>query len=130
MASTATAFPHRYDHFDLLVHPATDDPADSTKMIAWARECWNALTPFVDWIVGGIAHRRRLPLVRGSVTQPSKAIWSPARGGHDSWLHRYPQGYSIKERCGELRRQYGIEILVNLSKLKGRRISAAIPTGC
>ena len=48
MASTATAFPHRYDHFDLLVHPATDDPADSSKMIAWARECWSALTPFAE----------------------------------------------------------------------------------
>jgi FAD/FMN-containing dehydrogenase len=43
-----TAFPHRYDHFDLLVHPATDDPLDSPKMIAWARECWTALKPFVE----------------------------------------------------------------------------------
>jgi FAD/FMN-containing dehydrogenase len=43
-----TAFPHRYDHFDLLVHPATDDPLDSPQMIAWARECWTALKPFVE----------------------------------------------------------------------------------
>jgi FAD/FMN-containing dehydrogenase len=43
-----TAFPHRYDHFDLLVHPATDDPRHSTKMIAWARECWGALSPYVE----------------------------------------------------------------------------------
>lgn len=43
-----TAFPHRYDHFDLLVHPATDNPADTEKMIQWARQCWEALQPFVE----------------------------------------------------------------------------------
>lgn len=43
-----TAFPHRYDHFDLLVHPATDNPRDSPMMIAWARECWEALRPYVE----------------------------------------------------------------------------------
>lgn len=48
VAASETAFPHRYDHFDLLVHPATDDPADSAKMIAWARQCWEALHPFVE----------------------------------------------------------------------------------
>jgi UDP-N-acetylenolpyruvoylglucosamine reductase len=42
------AFPHRYDHFDLLVHPATDNPSDKDKIIAWARECWEALQPFVE----------------------------------------------------------------------------------
>jgi FAD/FMN-containing dehydrogenase len=42
------AFPHRYDHFDLLVHPATDNPAETPKMIQWARECWEALQPFVE----------------------------------------------------------------------------------
>ena len=43
-----TAFPHRYDHFDLLVHPATDNPADTAKMTHWAREWWAALKPFVE----------------------------------------------------------------------------------
>ena len=43
-----TAFPHRYDHYDLLVHPATDNPADTSKMIQWARQCWEALQPFVE----------------------------------------------------------------------------------
>jgi FAD/FMN-containing dehydrogenase len=43
-----TAFPHRYDHFDLLVHPATDDPNDSPRMIAWARQCWEELRPFTE----------------------------------------------------------------------------------
>jgi FAD/FMN-containing dehydrogenase len=44
----ATAFPHRYDHFSLYVHPATDDPAESDKIVQWGRECWNALQPFVE----------------------------------------------------------------------------------
>lgn len=43
-----TAFPHRYDHYDLLVHPATDDPADTDKIIQWARQCWGHLQPFVE----------------------------------------------------------------------------------
>jgi FAD/FMN-containing dehydrogenase len=43
-----TAFPHRYDHFDLLVHPATDNPDDKDKIVRWARECWEALKPFVE----------------------------------------------------------------------------------
>ncbi|MGQ0570855.1 MAG: FAD-binding oxidoreductase [Armatimonadota bacterium] len=46
-----TAFPHRYDHYDLLVHPATDNPNDSEKIIRWARECWGALQPFVEQAV-------------------------------------------------------------------------------
>ena len=46
--ATETAFPHRYDHFDLLVHPATDNPAETEQMIKWARECWDDLKPFVD----------------------------------------------------------------------------------
>ncbi|MBV9434434.1 MAG: FAD-binding oxidoreductase [Acidobacteria bacterium] len=44
----ATAFPHRYQHFDLLVHPASDDPVDSTRMISWARECWTELQEFAE----------------------------------------------------------------------------------
>lgn len=46
--ASETAFPHRYDHYDLLVHPATDDPSESDKIIRWARECWDALRPFVE----------------------------------------------------------------------------------
>lgn len=45
---TETAFPHRYDHFMGGPHPATDDPADSERMIRWGRECWGALQPFVE----------------------------------------------------------------------------------
>ena len=40
------AFPHRYDHYLSMMHPATDDPSDTEKMIAWAREGWQALKPF------------------------------------------------------------------------------------
>lgn len=43
-----TAFPHRYDHYNLMVYPATDDPTESEKIIRWARECWEALQPFVE----------------------------------------------------------------------------------
>ena len=44
----ATAFPHRYDHFSMYVHPATDDAADSEKIVRWGRECWDGLQPFVE----------------------------------------------------------------------------------
>jgi FAD/FMN-containing dehydrogenase len=46
--SSDTAFPHRYDHFELYVHPCTDNPAQDDKIINWARECWTDLTPFVE----------------------------------------------------------------------------------
>jgi FAD/FMN-containing dehydrogenase len=48
VAADATAFPHRYDHLSLYVHPATDDPADDEKILRWGRECWNALQPFFE----------------------------------------------------------------------------------
>ena len=43
-----TAFPHRYDHHSLYIHPSTDDPADSQKIIRWAQEGWQAIQPFVE----------------------------------------------------------------------------------
>jgi FAD/FMN-containing dehydrogenase len=46
--TSATVFPHRFDHYDLLLHPAADDPADCAKMMQWAREGWQALQPFVE----------------------------------------------------------------------------------
>ena len=48
VAADATAFPHRYDHFCMYVHPATDDPADSDKIVRWGRECWDGLQTFVE----------------------------------------------------------------------------------
>jgi FAD binding domain-containing protein/berberine-like enzyme len=44
----ATAFPHRYDHFSMYVHPATDDAADSDKIVKWGRDCWDGLQAFVE----------------------------------------------------------------------------------
>ena len=43
-----TAFPHRYDHYSIYVHPATDDAGESEKIIQWGRECWAALQPFAE----------------------------------------------------------------------------------
>lgn len=48
VAVSETAFPHRYDHYALYVHPATDDAADSEKMIRWAQEGWQAMKPFAE----------------------------------------------------------------------------------
>lgn len=50
-SATETAFPHRYDHYDFLAHPATDNPADCERMIQWARECWGAMQPFAEHAV-------------------------------------------------------------------------------
>ncbi len=43
-----TAFPHRFDHYCAYVHPATDDPAESEKIVRWGRERWDALQPFAE----------------------------------------------------------------------------------
>jgi FAD/FMN-containing dehydrogenase len=48
VGAAETAFPHRYDHFNLYIHPATDDPADASKIVRWGRECWEAMQPYVD----------------------------------------------------------------------------------
>ena len=48
VAPDATAFPHRYDHMALYVHPATDDREESDKIVRWGRETWTALQPFVE----------------------------------------------------------------------------------
>jgi hypothetical protein len=48
VAPDATAFPHRFDHFNCYVHPATDDPAECEKIVRWGRDCWEALQPFVE----------------------------------------------------------------------------------
>jgi hypothetical protein len=43
-----TAFPHRFDHLSMYVHPATDDPAESDKIVAWGRRCWLDMQPFME----------------------------------------------------------------------------------
>jgi FAD/FMN-containing dehydrogenase len=44
----ATAFPHRYDHFSVYVHPATDDPGESETIVAWGRRCWDDLQAVME----------------------------------------------------------------------------------
>ena len=48
VGSDDTAFPHRYDHFNLYIHPATDDPAEASKIVSWGRKCWEAMRPYCD----------------------------------------------------------------------------------
>jgi FAD/FMN-containing dehydrogenase len=43
-----TAFPHRFDHLSMYVHPATDDPAQARTIADWGRRCWAAMQPFMD----------------------------------------------------------------------------------
>lgn len=48
VGASETAFPHRYDHFSVYVHPVTDDPADSEKIVRWGREGWEAIQSFAE----------------------------------------------------------------------------------
>ncbi len=48
VAGSETAFPHRYDHYLLGVHPGTDNAAESEKIIRWTRDCWDAMQPFFE----------------------------------------------------------------------------------
>jgi FAD/FMN-containing dehydrogenase len=43
-----TAFPHRFDHLSMYVHPATDDPAQASTIVDWGRRCWAAMQPFME----------------------------------------------------------------------------------
>ena len=40
-----TAFPHRYDHFNLYIHAATDDPANASKIVRWAGSAERRCSP-------------------------------------------------------------------------------------
>ncbi len=63
LAANETAFPHRYDHYVMGVHPATDDPADSESIIRWTHDGWEAMQPFVDEAV--YVNALEDPLVEG-----------------------------------------------------------------
>jgi FAD/FMN-containing dehydrogenase len=43
--STATAFPHRGDRYDLLILSQWQDPAQSSRNIEWTRELFTAIEP-------------------------------------------------------------------------------------
>jgi FAD/FMN-containing dehydrogenase len=42
----ATAFPHREDHYDLLILSQWADPSESEKNVRWTRELFEAMRPF------------------------------------------------------------------------------------
>lgn len=44
----ATAFAHRFDHYDCGPWAIWQNPADTDRCIDWARECWDALRPFYE----------------------------------------------------------------------------------
>jgi FAD/FMN-containing dehydrogenase len=48
VATTATAFPHRFHHYDCGPFAVWQDAADSDRCVAWARACWGALRQFYD----------------------------------------------------------------------------------
>jgi FAD/FMN-containing dehydrogenase len=43
----ATAFPHRDEHYDLLILSQWANPADSEENVRWTRELFEAMQPFV-----------------------------------------------------------------------------------
>ena len=45
---SATAFAHRFDHYDAGPWAIWQDRADTDRCIRWARECWEALRPFYE----------------------------------------------------------------------------------
>lgn len=45
---TETAFPHRFEHSSMYVHPATDDPGEADKIVDWGRRCWADLQRFME----------------------------------------------------------------------------------
>jgi FAD/FMN-containing dehydrogenase len=45
--SDKTAFPHRSAAFNLMVLSAWDDPSEDERNLAWVREVWASLRPFI-----------------------------------------------------------------------------------
>ena len=48
IGATDTAFPHRFDHYAMYIHPVSQDPADAERMRQWAKDCWSAMQPHVE----------------------------------------------------------------------------------
>ena len=48
VGATDTAFPHRFDFWDVPILAQWADPSESERNIAWARETWAALQPFSE----------------------------------------------------------------------------------
>ncbi len=66
-----TAFPHRDDAYSLLIVSEWTDPADSDRFIAWARESYACLEPFV--VSGGYMNY----LAHDEVGEPVAAAFGP-----------------------------------------------------
>ena len=45
---TATAFPHREEHYDLLILSQWADPAESERNVQWTRSLFEAMEPFFE----------------------------------------------------------------------------------
>ena len=48
VAADDTAFPHRYEQYDLGIISQWEDPADAEKNISWTKEFWEAMQPNVE----------------------------------------------------------------------------------
>jgi FAD binding domain/Berberine and berberine like len=48
VAPTATAFPHREEHYDLIILSQWSDAVDSEKNIEWTRAFFDAMQPFFE----------------------------------------------------------------------------------
>jgi len=46
MSPSETAFPHRFEFWDVPILSQWSDPAESDRNIGWARDAWAALEPF------------------------------------------------------------------------------------
>jgi hypothetical protein len=79
-----TAFPHRFDHFNLYIHPASDDPANAANIVRWGRECWEATQPFVDRTV----YVNAMEDAVGESEQPARDAYGP----------NYPRLAALKKR--------------------------------
>ncbi len=44
---TDTAFAHRRHPFNFLVLSSWSEPSEAERNIAWTRECWDAMRPFM-----------------------------------------------------------------------------------
>jgi FAD/FMN-containing dehydrogenase len=48
VGATETAFPHRFDHLSMYVHPATDNPEEANTIVEWGRRCWDDMQPYME----------------------------------------------------------------------------------
>ncbi len=86
VGSDATAFAHRTDPFDLIVIAGGFRPEESRKNVAWARDAWGAMRPFMS---GGV-YVNYLDTDEG--TDGVKAAYGPTYDRLARLKHRYDPG--------------------------------------